>query len=571
MRVAELVLEALYQHGVRQVFGIPGDAINDFTYALHNRSDMDFVLVRHEEAGAFAASAQAKLTGELSCCMGTAGGGSIHLLNGLYDAKMDKAPVIAITGQVATDFIGTGYHQEVDTERLFSDVAVYSKTVMDPGQLPGILLEAIKAALSERGPAHISVPTNIAGRKVPFIPGNLQLAKAQSQITPADTALRQAADMINGSSKPVILAGIGGAEAKDDILELAAKLKAPIVRTLRAKDWIDERHVDCVGGLGLLGGRAGSKAMDGCDCLIMLGTDYPYVDFYPKSAKTIQVDRDIRQLGKRTTIDVPLHGDVGSTLKALVPLITDKSSEGFRQSIREIHEKERKSWVKEETSSDTPLKPQTVLATVGDLAPENAVFLCDTGTVTAWSARHLQVHDGQRFVLSACLGTMAFAMSGALGAQLKFPDRPVVALAGDGGFAMLMADFVTAVRYELPITVVILENKKLGFIALEQEGKGLPEHSIDLVNPDFVAFAKACGGVGLRADSYDSLQSALKEAFSNNLPTVINAVVDPEALIVPPEINMSQAYHFGLAKTRESFETIENAFRGRHGKKDADD
>jgi len=556
MLVAELILETLHQHGVRQVFGMPGDAINDFTYALLNRSDMEFILVRHEEAGAFAASAQAKLSGGIACCMGTAGGGAVHLLNGLYDAKLDRVPVLAITGQVATEFIGTGYHQEVDTERLYSDVAVYSKTVMDEAQAPGILLEAVKSALYHRGPAHISVPTNVAGRKVPHVPGNLKLALARSLAVPEESALQEAAGLINASSKPVLLTGIGGSAAREDILELARRLKAPVVRTLRAKDWIDEDVPECVGGVGLLGGRAGVKALEECDCLVMIGTDFPYVDFYPKKARTIQIDHDLRQLGKRTTVDVPLHGDVAPAVAALLPMISEKSSDTFRTHTKRHHEEDRKHWQHVETSSSTPLKPQAVLASVSRLAPDNAIFLCDTGTVTAWSARHLTVKESQRFVLSSCLGTMAFAMSGALGAQLKYPDRPVVALQGDGAFAMLMADFVTAVRNKLPITVVVLENRKLGFIALEQEGKGLPEHSIDLVNPDFVAFAKACGGEGIRVDSYDGLQAALKEAFGNGKPTVVNVEVDPETLIMPPEITMDQAYHFGLAKTREAVSVL---------------
>ncbi|MTI45516.1 pyruvate oxidase [Roseibium hamelinense] len=559
MNVAELIIETLHQHGVRHVFGIPGDAICDFTYALKSRQDMDFILVRHEEAGAFAASAQAKLSGELACCMGTAGGGAIHLLNGLYDAKLDRAPVLAITGQVQTEFVGTGYHQEVDTERLFADACVYSKTVMDEGQLPALIMEACKAAISERAPAHLSVPTNVAGRKVAEIPSNLTPGLSGARMRPCDEDLKHAADLINKAEKPVILAGLGAGSGGDQVIALAKKIKAPIARTLRAKDWIDESHPDCIGGLGLLGGVAGSKSMEHCDLLVMIGTDYPYVDFYPKKAKVIQIDIDVRNIGKRTSIDVPLHGHTDPTVGALLELVNEKSDDSFKKDMTRRHEEERRHWTSDEGSDHTPVRPQTLLHAVSTHAPDNAVFLCDTGTITAWSARHLIVKETQRFTASACLGTMAFAMSGSIGAQLKYPDRPVAALCGDGAFAMLMADFVTAVRYDLPVTVIVLENKKLGFIALEQEGKGLPEHSIDLVNPDFVAFARACGGEGIQVSRPEELDHALKTAFSNGKATVVNVETEPGELIMPPQINARQAYHFGLAKVREAIEPIKEA------------
>lgn len=552
MRVSEVILEILSQYGVRHVFGMPGDAINDFTFAIKNRDDMDFVLVRHEEAGAFAAGAQAKLTGGLACCMGTAGGGAIHLLNGLYDAKLDRAPVIAITGQVATQFIGTGYHQEVDLEWLFADSTVYSKTVMDEDQLPGVMLEACKAAMSQRGPAHINVPTNVAGRTITSKRRDFRIALASGETRPCEPSLQTAAELIDGAERVAILAGIGAATGGDEVVKLARRLKAPIVRTLRAKDWIDEDHPDCVGGLGLLGGAPGSRAMEDCDLLIIVGADYPYVDFYPEKAKTIQIEPDVRQLGKRTAIDGPLNGHARPTVEALLEMVSEKTDDSFRADILSRHEKQRQSWAEQEKSDASPIRPQRLMAELAACAPDDAVFLCDTGTANAWTARHLPVKPGQRFTLSSGLGTMAFAMPGAIGAQLAFPDRPVVAIAGDGGFAMLMADFVTAVRYELPITVVVLENRKLGFIALEQEGKGLPEHMIDLVNPDFVAFAEACGGVGLRVEKPEEIREAMGEAFSNGQATVVSVAVAPDELIMPPKITLEQAYHFGLAKLREA-------------------
>jgi len=530
MRAGELIVEILTQYGVRHVFGMPGDAINDLTFAMHGRDDIDFVLVRHEEAGAFAASAAAKLTGRLGVCMGTAGGGAIHLLNGLYDAALDHAPVLAITGQVPTEFIGTGYHQEVDLERLFAEPCVYSRAVTDPGQLPGVLLEAVKAALAERGPAHINLPTNVGSQRV----------------------ATRAAEVINAAGKVAILAGIGAASARDEVIALARHLKAPILRTLRAKDWIDDDHPDCAGGLGLLGGTAGSKAMEGCDCLILIGADYPYRDFYPKSACVVQIEPDLRRMGKRAEIDAPLVGHARPTIEALLPELAEKSDETFRGSILARHRETRKANRKGETSDAAPIRPERLMAEIGAAAPEDAIFTCDTGTANAWTARHLAVGAGQRFTLSSGLGTMGFALPGAIGAALAHPGRRVIAIAGDGGFAMLMADFVTAARLGLPITVVVLDNAKLGFIALEQEGKGLPEHSIDLVNPDFCAFAEACGGIGVRVEAPGDLAPALSRAMEAPGASVVSVATDPDAVIMPPRITLAQAYHFGLSKLREN-------------------
>ncbi len=555
MRVSDLILDVLSQYGVRHVFGVPGDAINDLTFALKNRDDMDFVLVRHEEAGAFAASATAKLTGTLGCCMGTAGGGAIHLLNGLYDAKMDGAPVLTITGQVASRYIGTGYHQEVDLERLFSDVAVYSKTVMTEDQLPHVLLEACKAAMAHGGVAHINVPTDVAGRTIKPTRTDYAIGLAAGETRPCDPSLRRAADLINGADKVALLVGIGAAAAREEVLALSDLVKAPIVRTLRAKDWIDEDVDACVGGLGLLGGKPGSEAMETCDLLVMIGTDYPYEEFYPKSARTIQIEPVHQRMGKRQAIDAPLKGHARPTLQALIPLLSAKSDSSFLTRIVKAKADQHKAWQGAETSEASPIRPQRLMASIDRLAPMDAIFLCDTGTSTAWTARHLIIREQRRYTLSSSLGTMAFAMPGALGAQLAFPERTVVAIAGDGGFAMLMADFVTAVKYDLPIVCVVLDNSKLGFIALEQEGKGLPEHSIDLLNPDFKAFAEACGGMGYFADTPETLEEALGEAFSSRKPSVVHVAVTPDELIMPPHITFDQAYHFGLAKVRELLDT----------------
>lgn len=554
MRVAEVVLEVLAAHGVKHVFGVPGDAINDITYALKKRDDMEFILVRHEEAGAFMASAQAKLTGNLAACVGTAGPGAIHLLNGLYDAKLDHAPVIAITGQTATQYIGTGYHQEVDTERLFSDVAEYSRTVMTEEQLPGLMLEACKAAISAPGVAHIAIPTDVAGRTVKVKREDFALGSEKGETRPCKPSLRKAIELLNNARKPAILAGIGAASARDELLELSTRLRAPIVRTLRAKDYIDENDEACIGGLGLLGSQAGSAAIDGCDLLLIIGADYPYVNFYPDDVKIIQIEPNPHRMGRRAPVAAPLRGHAKPTLEAILSEVQEKNSDTFYCDMQIEKSKERKSNEKSESATSTPIKPQRVMAELAAAAPDDAIFLCDTGTTTAWSARHLRVSEEQRYTLSSALASMAFAMPGAIGAQLAYPDRTVIAVAGDGGFAMLMADFVTAVKYGLPIICVVFNNSKLGFIALEQEAKGLPEHSIDLVNPDFVKFAEACGGVGIRVEAPNDLRDAIDHALSVKKPVVIDVIVDENELIMPPKITIEQAMHFGLAKIREIIE-----------------
>lgn len=553
MTVSDILLKMLAAHGVRHLFGIPGDAINDVIDAVRRQDLIRFIGVRHEEAGALAASAQAKLTGELTACVGTSGPGAIHLLNGLYDAKLDHAPVIAITGQVATGFIGTEYHQEVRLERLFADVAVYSQTVTTEAQVPAVFREACHAAIAHRGVAHISLPTDVSGRRVQRGQTHEVMTAASSRISPAVADCAGAVELIDGAQRIAILAGIGCRDAREELIAFAEAVKAPIVRTLKAKEIIDDDHPLCIGGLGMLGGRPAVKAMDDCDLLIMVGTDFPYHDFYPKKAKTLQIDIQPTQIGKRHPVDAALVGHAGPTLATLTSRVNVDRSPDFLQSMQS----EMKEWLDhvtdQEHSDAMPIHPPRVMHELGKAAPADSIFVCDTGTVTAWSARHLRLEPGQRYTLSGGLASMAYALPGAIGAQLAYPESRVFALAGDGGFAMLMGDFVTAVKYELPIIVLIVNNAKLAFITLEQEAKGLPDWGTDLVNPDFAAFAKACGGVGFTVECPEQLEPAIKDALAANRPAVIDIAVDSDALIMPPKINLSQAMHFGLAKVREAF------------------
>ncbi len=553
MRVADVILKVLERHGVKHIFGMPGDAINDITDALRRQDTIRFVGVRHEEAGAFAASAQAKLTGELTACMGTSGPGAIHLLNGLYDAKMDHAPVIAITGQVATDFIGTSYHQEVDLERLFGDVALYSQTVTTTGQLPAVIQEACRAAITGRGVAHISIPTDLAGRKTSVKDDEIVVAAKPGLVRPSFDDCKAAIDILDAAEKVAILAGIGCADAVEELKALAQKLDAPIIRTLRAKDIIDDDPL-CIGGIGLLGSEPAVAALDQCDALLMVGTDFPYVDFYPSSAKSIQIDLFATQIGKRHPVDVGLVGHAGPAMAEIHKHVRDRPNGTFLSESQN----RMTQWLDDQRSAETsdakPIKPQRLLYDIAAVAPDNAIYLCDTGTATAWSARHLRLKSGQRYTLSSAHASMAFALPGAIGAQLAFPGRPVIAIAGDGGFTMLMGDFVTAVREDLPVVIVILNNGKLGFIALEQLAKGLPEHSIELTNPDFAAFAESCGGMGYRVFEPDQIRPTLQQALREKKPAIVDVHVAPDELIMPPRIEWSKALNFAYAKIREAIE-----------------
>jgi len=553
MTVSDVLLKILSAHGVKHLFGIPGDAINDVMDAVRRQDEISFIGVRHEEAGAFAASAQAKLTGELCACVGTSGPGAIHLLNGLYDARLDHAPVIAITGQVETGFIGTESHQEVRLERLFADVAVYSQTVTTEEQVPDVFLEACRAAIAHRSVAHISLPTNISGRRIsPGTNPNLEAIRVGPVSPPLDDCKR-AAELINQAERVAILAGIGCADARTELIDFAEAVNAPIVRTLKAKEVIDDNHPLCIGGLGLLGGHPAVKAIDHCDVLIMVGTDFPYRDFYPKSATTIQIDIQPTQIGKRHPVDLALVGHAKPTLTQLTPLINPARNSRFIEAMQKAMAQWTADQHLHECSDATPIHPPRVMAELARLAPTDAIFICDTGTATAWSARHLRLVPGQRYTLSGGLASMAYGLPGAIGAQLAYPDRTVFALTGDGGFAMLMGDFATAVKYQLPIIILVFNNAKLAFITLEQEAKGLPDWGTELTNPDFAAFAQACGGLGVSVGQPDEIGPAIEQALASKAPTVIDIAVDPNALIMPPKISLSQAANFGLAKIREAF------------------
>lgn len=549
--VSQVLLDVLAEAGVRRIYGIPGDAINSLVDAIRQQDTIEFVQVRHEEAGALAASAEAKLTGRLTACAGTAGPGAIHLLNGLYDAKLDHAPVLAITGQVETEYLGSEYHQEVDLYTLFKDVAAFNQVVVNPAQLPHLAVHACQAAYSRRTVAHLSLPVDVAAESVPSPDRRHPVFPGDAKVVPCETDLAAAAELLNRAKRVTMLVGIGAHGATAEVRDVAQRLGAPVIKTLRAKDVLPDDDPLTVGGLGLLGTRPAVEAIESADALLMVGTDFPYHDFYPDGVPAVQVDLEAGQLGKRYPVDVGLLGHARLALPALAKRLDAKEDRHHLKTAQAAMEKWFAKLDRDERSDAEPIRPQRLARTIGDVAADDAIFACDTGAVTVWGARHLRLHGEQRFVLSSSLASMAFALPGALGAQLAFPDRQVVALAGDGGFGMLLGDFLTAVKYELPITVVVFNNGKLGLIQMEQEVLGYPEYQTQLQNPEFAKVAEACGGVGFSVTKPAMLRSTLEEAMAAKKPAVVDVAIHAEERTMPPKILAKQALGYGLAKTRE--------------------
>lgn len=508
-----------------------------------------------EESGAFAASAQAKLTGNLAVCCGTAGPGAIHLLNGLYDAKRDNAPVLAITGQVETTQLGHHYHQEVDQDALFRDVAVYNRTVVTAAQAPRMFADAVQAAIAHRGVAHIALPTDVAAMRTRDDAHHVFVDQPRS--VPSDEHLDAAAKLLAESKKPVLFAGIGAALAVDELIALGERLGAPIIHSLRGKDLLPDDHPLNIGGLGMLGGKPAVKAMEDCDVLLMVGTDFPYENFYPKSTRAIQIESNPARLGRRHPLEVGLVGHAQPTLAKLLDRIKARFGHEFLDMAQKHRKHQQEHFATQEAKQASPVPPQCVPARACALASDDAIFLADTGEVTVWCARHLHLRKHQRMTQSGQLASMAFGLPAAIGAQLAYPDRQVVALCGDGGFSMLMVDFLTAAKYELPITVIVFNNHKLGLIQAEQESAALPEYAVALHNPDFAAYARLCGGEGWSVDHTDQLDEAIQAAYASKKPALIDVQVDPDALPMPPEIKMTQAINFSIAKLKEMAEKID--------------
>ncbi|MEJ2471617.1 MAG: thiamine pyrophosphate-binding protein [Desulfuromonadales bacterium] len=553
MKLYQHLLDVLDQFGVKEIFGVPGDAINPLIEALRGQDRIRFIHVVHEEAGAMAASAQAKLTGRLAVCAGTVGPGAIHLLNGLYDAAKDYAPVLAITGQVPSVEIGFSYHQEVDLQRLFSDVALFRATVANPAQMPRLAIEACHAALYEHGVAVLTIPHDVGNQAIETSSFRVLPQTESSSLLPAEASLSAACALIDQAKRVSILYGEGCRHAFESLLKLAEHLRAPMIYSLKAKDLIPDDNPYVAGGLGLLGTRGGIEAAEKCDLLLVLGSDFPYRDWYPEHATIIRVDTKGRVIGRRTDRELGLIGDCRAVSEELCRRLFSRQDVTHLATVQKAKAAGNAALAQRAdlARSKDVIHPQAVAALLGTLARARAIFTCDTGAVTVWAARHLHLREGQRLLLSFNLATMAFAMPAALGVQLACPERQVIALCGDGGFNMLMGDFLTAVKYRLPVKIIIFNNRRLGLIQMEQEVEGYPEHETELFNPDYQALAGSFGATGRSVNKPDQLEQALRETLDTAGPALLDVKINSSELTIPPRIEPGQAWGFTRAKIKE--------------------
>lgn len=558
---ADLLIERLSNWGVDTVFGLPGDGIDGIMEALRKaEARIRFIHVRHEEAAAFMACAYAKYTGKLGVCLATSGPGAVHLLNGLYDAKMDQAPVLAITGMTYHDLIGTHYQQDVNTDYLFQDVARFNQRVMGPAHVANLTDLAIRTALANRCVAHITFPTDLqnadAGdeqRSEMDIKGHTAAYYQAPIRVPLRSELEQAAALFAGKRKIVILAGSGARGATDELLQIAERLSAPIVKPLLGKDVVPDDSPYTTGGVGLLGTRPSEEALSACDALLMVGTSFPYMSYLPKPghADAVQIDVDPARLGLRYPVKVGLAGDAPATLRELLPLLPRNEDRSFLEQAQAGMREWWQLMDERATRTDTPMKPEVVAGYLDDVLRDDAIISSDSGTIATWVARHVKIRRGQRFSLSGNLATMANGLPYALGAQVAYPDRQCVAFVGDGGFSMLMADFSTAVKYKLPIKVVIIKNNVLGMIRWEQMVfLGNPEYGIYLEPMDFVKFAEVCGGRGVHIEDPTRCREQLAEALAMDGPVIVEAVVDPYEPPMPPKVSPKQALDLAKALAR---------------------
>jgi pyruvate dehydrogenase (quinone) len=558
LRTADIVAEALIDWNVNVIFGLPGDGINGFIEALRQRQDkIRFILVRHEESAAFMACAYAKYTEKLGACVATSGPGAIHLLNGLYDAKADSTPVIAITGSTYSDLMGSSYQQDVNLLQLFSDVAVYNNMINEPEHAEMVVDLACRSALGRRGVSHLTIPIDVQEKRLHGkysrhkVPGHTSDIFTYETI-PNYELLQKAAEILNAGKKVVILVGQGALNASDELTAVCQRLGAPVIKALLGKAVVPDDSPYSLGGLGLLGTEPATDAMSEADTLLMVGTSFPYIDYLPKpgQAKGIQIDIIPEKIGLRYPVDIALVGDAKLTLSALLPLLHEK-----QKSLDFLRSKQHamKNWnglLKEQSSrTDTPIKPQVIAAAVSEELEENAIISVDSGTITSWAARYIEIKKGMKFSLSGSLASMACGLPYAIAAQLAFPERQSVAFVGDGGFTMLMGEFATAVQYNLPIKVIVIKNNTLGMIRWEQMAfLGNPEYGVEFTPIDFVAFAQACGGKGYAIKDPAEVKIVMREAMSQRKPTIVEAYVDPFDPPMPPKVEMEF-----IRKLAESF------------------
>jgi pyruvate dehydrogenase (quinone) len=569
--VAEMIVTAIADLRVTHVWGVVGDALNPVTDAIRREERLEWIGVRHEEAGAFAAGAQAQLSGTLGVCMGTVGPGSIHLLNGLYDAKKSHAPVLAVCGQVPLAELGSDFFQEVDNDVLFADVATFCRTLTSPEQLPGMLEQAVQSALGAPGVAVLTMPGDVGGLDAPDTPPHFVFTGHHPTV-PDPESLSDATRLLDGAGKVTLLAGAGARHARHEVLALADRLAAPIVLTLKAKEALEADNPHQVGQSGLIGNPAAQHAFESCDVLLMLGTDFPYTDWYPEGKTVIQVDERLAHIGRRTSVELGVVGDTQVAVAALLQSVAAKPDRSHLDDATGRYAKWREEQLqladpnhdsrgiveKVRSTFDNPderIRPEAVAVAVDRHASHDAIFTTDTGMSTVWLSRFVPMQGTRRLLGSYNLGSMANAMPQALGAQALDRNREVIAFCGDGGLTMLLGDLLTAVAHDLPVKLIVFNNGRLGMVKLEQEQGGLPEFGTQLGNVDLAAIARAAGLHSVRVERADELDDAVRAVLAHPGPALLDAVTNPEEISLPPKIKVGQAWGFAIAKLTETLES----------------
>lgn len=548
MNVAEALIQTLVNRGVHRIYGVCGDSLNGVTEAVRSSKSVDWIHTRHEETAAFAAGAEAHLTGNLAVCAGSCGPGNLHLINGLYDCHRSRVPVLAIAAHINMPEIGTGYFQETRPEQIFSECSHFSAMISDPQQVPRVLDIAIRHAIFERGVSVIVLPGDVALKELEGKFVDSFFPQPKFSVTPDEDSILRLADLLNAGKKVTLLGGAGCAGARQELIALAEKLKAPIVHALRGKEFIEYDNPYDVGMTGLLGFSSGYRAMMHCDTLLLVGTDFPYSQFYPQDAKIAQIDIRGEQIGRRCKVDVGIVGDVSSTIKALLPKLIERRESDHLDDAVEHYRKARKDldFLANEASLTSTIHPQYLTQVVDELADEDAIFTCDVGTPTVWAARYLKMNGRRRLIGSFVHGSMAGALPQAIGAQLAHPERQVIALCGDGGLAMCMGDLLSLRQLELPIKVIVYRNDALAFVELEMKAAGQLDFATDLLNPDFSQIGTASGLLSIKATSPQDVRDAIQKALQFEGPALVEVQVARQELSMPPSISAQQVKGFGV-------------------------
>jgi len=544
---ADYMAQALAQAGVKRIYGVVGDSLNGFTDSLRRLKSIEWIHLRHEESAAFAAGAEAHLTGELAVCAGSCGPGNLHLINGLFDAHRNRVPVLAIAAHIPSSETGIDYFQATHPEQLFKECSHYAEVVSQPDQLPQILLRAMRVAVAQRGVAVVVIPGNVAlGPLAKPLPA--WLLPSAPTVRPGDDELRRLAGLLNGGSRVTLLCGAGCAGAHDEVVELARKLRAPIVHALRGKEHIEYDNPFDVGMTGLLGFASGYRAMKNCDTLLLLGTDFPYRQFFPEQARVAQIDIRAAALGNRCPLDLGVVGTVRDTVTALLPLIDEKGNAEHLEEALADYRRTRADLdaLAESGPRSKVIHPQYLNRVISALADDDAIFSCDVGTPTAWAARYLKMNGRRRLLGSFSHGSMANAMLQAIGAQAAFPKRQVISLSGDGGFTMMMGEFVTLLQTKLPVKVVVLNNGTLGFVEMEMKATGFLDTNVELKNPNFAEMARAMGIKGIRVEAPQDLHAAVQEVLQHDGPALLDVVTARQELVMPPTTTFDEAHAFGM-------------------------